>query len=89
MFLHSVKSLLSKKAYVNFQNLVDTYIYWENPLCTVGFCPVVWLLPVDLYPSVRYEGFLLACLAAHQPQQVSPFLRLPLRTPPALPACCL
>ena len=41
------------------------------------------------YPSVRYEGFMLACLAAHQPQQVSPFLRLSLRTPPALPACCL
>ncbi len=32
---------------------------------------------------------MLACLAAHQPQQVSPFLRLPLRTPPApLPAVC-
>ena len=55
----------------------------------MGFCPVVWLLPVDLYPSVRYEGFMLACLAAHQPQQVSPLLRLSLRTPPALPACCL
>lgn len=55
----------------------------------MGFCPVVWLLPVDLYPSVRYEGVMLACLAAHQPQQVSPLLRLSLRTPPALPACCL
>ena len=29
---------------------------WENPLCTMGFCPVVWLLPVDLYPFVRYEN---------------------------------
>ena len=45
--------------------------YGENPLCTLGFFPVVWLLPVDLYPSVRYEGFMLACLAAHQPQPVS------------------
>lgn len=38
-----------------------------------------------LYGSI----IMLACLAAHQPQQVSPFLRLSLRTPPALPACCL
>ena len=72
-----------------FRALLTHAGYGENPLCTVGFCPVVWLLPVDLYPSVRYEGFMLACLAAHQPQQVSPFLRLSLRTPPALPASCL
>ena len=72
-----------------FGNLVGKSWIWKNPLCIVGFCLVVWLLPVDLYPSVRYEGFMLACLAAHQPQQVSLFLRLPLRTPPALPACCL
>lgn len=51
-----------------FRALVTYAGYGENPLCAVGFCPVVWLLPVDLYPSVRYEGFMLACLAAHQPQ---------------------